>query len=106
MQGKGWRILGSVLLFLLLVSVGERTEAGNVLTGNPNIFWAPDGQAFTTDWGERDYVQYPYGMTVQVGERRQQVLGNMSIIRMIRMIFPYQSGECSIRPESVFTEIL
>ncbi len=75
MQGKGWRILGSVLLFLLLVSVGERAEAGNVLTGNPNIFWAPDGQAFTTDWGERDYVQYPYGMTVQVGERRQQVAG-------------------------------
>ena len=75
LQGKGWRILGSVLLFLLLVSVGERAEAGNVLTGNPNIFWAPDGQAFTTDWGERDYVKYPYGMTVQVGERRQQVAG-------------------------------
>lgn len=68
-------LIGPLMLAVFLMIPGRPVQAGDALVGNPNVFWAPDGEAFTTDRGERDYIAYPYRMTIQVGERKSQSPG-------------------------------
>lgn len=51
---------------IILIGIKARAEAA-ALTGNPNISWSPDGQAFTTDAGEPGRTSYGMGYTVTTG---------------------------------------
>lgn len=61
-------ISGLVLMLAVLTGVSCEAKASS-LNGNPNITWAPDGKAFTTDAGQRWYAVYRQGYAVDTGVR-------------------------------------
>ncbi len=63
---KTVQAIGCLIGVIILISIKSRAEAA-ALTGNPNISWSPDGQAFTTDAGETGRTSYGMGYTVTTG---------------------------------------
>lgn len=63
---RGILMILSALAVMLWLSAGIRVQARS-LQGNPNIGWAPDRKAFTTDAGEKDYRVWPRGTWVPTG---------------------------------------
>lgn len=55
-----------ILVLMIFLNCQIQAEASSLIA-NPNISWSPDGQAFTTDAGEKNYITYLPGTKIQTG---------------------------------------
>ncbi|MDR2042813.1 MAG: hypothetical protein LBQ15_00285, partial [Clostridium sp.] len=64
---KKWRLAGCLFPVLLFYSLAFFPLSAEAIYDSPYVTWSPDGQAFTTNAGEKPAAQEPPGKRVATG---------------------------------------